>query len=149
MQSMKLVPGAPETMPAQVIGGVPGDLPMVAGFQLPPGRQRIRFTALTSAGDVIDRWVQLQPVPNLGDNPVVLSTPRFLRGRNIIEFRAIEANPDAAPTASTRFSPTDRVLVELRTHAQDGSTPRISVDLLNAQGNLLRTLDAPPRKNRL
>ena len=133
-----------EVMPAQVIGGTPGELPLVATFQLAPGRQRLRFTALTSTGDIIDRWVQVQPVPDFSDSPIVLSTPRFLRARTIAEFRAMETNPDAAPTAATRFAATDRVLVELRLQARDGSTPRLEVELLNAKGDLLRSLETPP-----
>ncbi len=133
-----------ETMAAQVIGGGPGELPMVATFQLSPGRQRIRFTSLTAAGDIIDRWVQSQPIPDLSTQPLVLATPRFLRARNMLEFRAIEANPSAAPTALTRFGPTDRVLVEIEAQAPEGQTPAITVDLLNAKGDLLRPLDVPP-----
>ena len=134
-----------ETMPAQVIGGVPGELPLAAHFQMAPGRHRIRFTSLSAAGEVIDRWVQAQPVPDLTKQTLVLSTPRFLRARNMIEFRAIESNPNASPVASTRFGPTDRVLVELETDAGGGGgDPQIKVELLNAKGEVLRGLDVPP-----
>ena len=51
-----------ETMPAQVIGGAPGELPLMARFEWPAGRQRLRFTSLTAAGETIDRWVQTQVV---------------------------------------------------------------------------------------
>ena len=132
-----------EVMPAQVIGGMPGELPLAAHFELAPGRHRIRFTSLTSAGDVIDRWVQAQPVPDLTKQTLVLSTPRFLRARNMVEFRAIDSNPNASPTASTRFGPTDRVLIELETQAPAGETPQIKVELLNAKGDVLRGLDVP------
>src|SRR5688572_8008591 len=91
-----------ETMPAQVIGGAPGELPLMARFDLPGGRQRIRFTSLTAAGDVIDRWVQSQAVPDLSKQALVLSTPKILRARNMVELRAVESNPNASPTASTR-----------------------------------------------
>ncbi len=133
-----------ETMPAQVIGGGPGELPLAAHFELTPGRHRIRFTSLTAAGDIIDRWVQAQPIPDLTKQTLVLSTPRFLRARNMLEFRAIESNPAASPTASTRFGPTDRVLVELETQAPEGETPQIKVELLNAKGDVLRGLEVPP-----
>jgi VWFA-related protein len=131
------------TMPAQVIGGAPGELPLAAEFLMRPGRHRIRFTVMTSAGDVIDRWVVSRIVPDSTKHSVVLSTPRFLRARNMIEFRAIEANPAASPTASTRFGPTDRVLVELEAQGTDGQPPDIKVELLNAKGDLLRALDVP------
>jgi VWFA-related protein len=133
-----------ETMAAQVIGGAPGELPLIASFEVAPGRQRIRFTSLSSNGEIIDRWVAAQPIPDLSKRLLVLATPRFLRARNMIELRAIEANPNAAPAASMRFGPTDRVMVELEVHAPAGPSPEFKVDLLNAKGDMLRALDVPP-----
>jgi VWFA-related protein len=136
-----------ETMPAQVIGGVPGELPLMARFEFAPGRQRLRFTALSAKGDVLDRWVQAQAIPDFTAQPLVLATPKVLRARNMVELRAIEANASAAPTAATRFGPTERVLIEIECHAEGGAIPQLKVDLLNAKGDLLRTLDAPPLAN--
>ena len=133
-----------ETMPAQVIGGAPGELPLMARFELPAGRHRLRFTALTASGELIDRWVQSQNVPDFTKQSLVLATPKVLRARNMVEFRAIESNPAASPTASTRFTGTDRVIVEIEYQAFGGQTPEIKVDLLNAKGDLLRTLPASP-----
>ncbi len=127
-------------MPAQVIGGAPGELPLMARFDLPGGRHRIRFTSLTASGELIDRWVQAQTVPDLTKQSLVLATPKILRARNMVEFRAIESNPAASPTASTRLAATDRVLVEIEYQALGGQTPQIKVDLLNAKGDLLQTL---------
>jgi len=135
-----------ESMPAQVIGGGPGELPLVAHFEWPAGRQRIRFTSLTATGETIDRWVQVQAVPDLSKSPLVLATPRFLRARNMIELRAIEANPAPSPTATMRFGATERVLVEIE-YSAPGETPVIKVDLLNAKGDVLRPLDAPAPSN--
>jgi VWFA-related protein len=132
-----------EAMPGQVIGGAPGELPLIAHFSMTPGRQRIRFTSVTAAGDIIDRWIHAQPIPDFSKQPLTLSTPRFLRARNMIEFRAIEANPEAAPAASARFGPTDRVLVELEARGDGADSTSITVDLLNAKGDVLRALDVP------
>ena len=131
-------------MPAQVIGGAPGELPLMARFDLAGGRHRLRFTSLTASGEVIDRWVQSQAVPDFSKQSLVLATPKILRARNMVEFRAIESNPAASPTASTRFTGTDRVLVEIEYQALGGQTPQIKVDLLNAKGDLLQTLATPP-----
>ena len=132
-----------ETMPAQVIGGAPGELPLMARFDFPGGRQRLRFTSLTASGEVIDRWVQNQVVPDFSRQSLVLSTPKVLRARNMIEFRAIESNPTASPTASTRLAVTDRVLIDVE-YQSVGQTPQIKVDLLNAKGDLLQKLATPP-----
>jgi VWFA-related protein len=132
-----------ETMPAQVIGGIPGELPLLARFDFPGGRQRLRFTSLTASGEVIDRWVQNQVVPDFSKQSLVLSTPKVLRARNMIEFRAVESNPAASPTASTRLAATDRVLIDIE-YQSIGQTPQIKVDLLNAKGDLLQKLATPP-----
>lgn len=133
-----------ETVPAQVIGGAPGELPLMARFDWPAGRQRVRFTSLTAAGETIDRWVQTQVVPDLSKSSIVLATPRFLRARNMIELRAIEANPSPSPTALNRFAATERVLVEIECAAPEGDQPQVKIDLLTAKGDLLQTLGAPP-----
>ena len=111
-------------IPAQVIGGAPGELPLLARFDLPGGKQRLRFTSYTVKGDLIDRWVQTQTVPDFSKQTLVLSTPKILRARNMIEFRAIEANPLASSTASTKFSATDRVLVEIECQAPAAEAQR-------------------------
>ena len=131
------------TMAAQLIAGAPGEIPMIAQFDLAPGRYRVRFTSLTAAGDIIDRWVQSVTIPTLSNEPIALATPRFLRARNMIELRAIEANPAPAPTAATRFRPGDRVLVEIECWTAPGTTPAITVELLNAKGDVLKPLLAP------
>ncbi|MSO61536.1 MAG: VWA domain-containing protein [Acidobacteria bacterium] len=136
-----------ESLPGQVIGGAPGELPLMAHFDWPAGRQRLRFTSLTAAGETLDRWVQTQVVPDLSQSAIVLATPRFLRARNMIELRAIEANPSPSPAASTRFTATERVLVEIECAAPAGETAQITVDLLNAKGDVLRALDVPPPVN--
>ena len=132
------------TVDSQVIASVPGEIPLVARYELAPGPHRFRLTSLSRAGETIDRWVQTVTLPSLADEPLILSTPRFLRGRTMIELRAIEANPAAAPTAATRFRPSDRVLVEVECLTADGGPVVVSVDLLNAAGDLLRPVDVPP-----
>lgn len=133
-----------ETMPSQIIGGAPGELPLMARFDFVAGKHRVRFTSYTSAGEIIDRWIQTQNVPDLSKQTIVLSTPKVLRAKNMVEFRAIEGNPSASPTAATRFGATDRVMVDIECIAPAGETPRLKVDLLNAKGDVLRALDTPP-----
>jgi len=132
-----------ETMPSQTIGGAPGELPLMARFDFVGGKHRLRFTSFTSAGDVIDRWVQSQAVPDFSKQSLVMTTPKILRAKNMVEFRAIEANPAASPTAATRFGGTDRVMVDIEVQAPAGQKPDLKVDLLNAKGDLLRALDTP------
>lgn len=132
-----------DSMPAKVIGGAPGTPPLLADFEFAAGRQRLRFTSLSAAGDIVDRWIVNQAVPDLSSESLVLATPKVLRARNMIELRAIEANPLAPPTAAKSFSATDRVLIEVACQPVGGAPAQLVIDLLNQQGDLLRTLDAP------
>jgi hypothetical protein len=82
-------------------------------------------------------------VPDFSKQPVVLATPKVLRAKNMVEFRAIEANPTASPTAATRFFATDRVMVDIECQVPAGETPKLRAELLNAKGDVLRGLDVP------
>jgi VWFA-related protein len=135
------------SMEAKVIAGAPGEIPIVAQFEFPPGRQRLRMTLMTSAGDTIDRWIQTITIAAVASDAISLATPRFLRARSVPELRAIEANPAPAPTASRRFRPSERVLVEIECHAPGDGRAELKFDLLNGKGDVLRELDAPALAN--
>ena len=135
--------GGKDVGEGKTIGSGAGELPVVARFEFAPGRQRMRFTAMNKAGEVMDRWVVNTTVPDLSREPLVLSTPKLLRARSMPEFRAMEANATAPATAAKTFAATDRVLVEIECRGPDGLAPQIKVDLLNQKGDLLRALDAP------
>jgi len=135
------------SMDAQVIAGAPGEIPLIAQFEFPPGRQRLRMTSMTAAGETIDRWIQSVTIPAMGGDVIALATPRFLRARSMPEFRAIEANPAPAPTASRRFRPSERVVVEIECYAPGDGRPELKFDLLNGKGDVLRELDAPALEN--
>jgi hypothetical protein len=131
----------------KVIAGAPGEIPIVANFDFAPGRQRLRMTLMTSAGDTIDRWIQTVAIPELGGKALALATPRFLRARSMPEFRAIEANPEPAPAASRRFRPSERVVVMVECYSEGETAPELTFELLNGKGDLLRKLDAPALVN--
>ena len=91
---------ARRSMPAQVIGGAPGELPMMAHFRVAGGRHRLRFTSLTAKGET-DRSLGADRrwCPTSQRAASCWRRRKFLRARNMIELRAIEANPTPSPTA--------------------------------------------------
>jgi VWFA-related protein len=131
----------------QVIAGAPGEIPLIASYDVEPGRFRVRFTSHSSSGDVLDRWVQNLIIPSLAEEPLGLATPRFLRARSMAELRMLEANPNPAPVAGTLFRRTERVLMDVECYAPEAAMPELSIDLLNAKGDPLRALDIPPPVN--
>lgn len=131
-------------LPGQAIADLPGELPALADFDLAPGRRRMRLTAQSAKGDILDQWVETIDVPALAGAPLALATPRLLRARSAAELRALEQSLSGSPTATARFRPSERVLVDVACYAAPGVVPEVDVELLNGKGDRLRSLDAPP-----
>jgi hypothetical protein len=104
-------------------------------FSLPIGKSLLRMTTYDASGEVMDRWTQDVTVPTF-DNDLSLATPRFLLARSAFELRALQANPDATPSASRRLRKSDRLLVELESYSSEGA-PELTVELLNQKGDSL------------
>jgi len=114
-----------------------------AVFDVAPGRVRLQMSIEDSADQVIDSDVRDISVRDL-TGPVALGTAEILRTRNAREFRAVDADPAAAPVAAREFSRTERLIVRFPAYAPDGN-PRVSVRLVNRVGQTLRDL---PHKDR-
>jgi VWFA-related protein len=147
LQIEPIGPDGKPAMSAQAIAASPGELPTLAEFEFAPGRQRVRFTAQSAEGDIVDQWSRTLDVPSLSGEPLALATPRFLRARSALELRTIEQGAPPSPTATARFRPTERVVVDVECYAAPATTPDFDVELLNSRGDLLRRLDAPPPAN--
>jgi len=129
--------------PATIATGA-ADAPTMARFDLEPGTWSVRLTARDADGATIDRWVQPLVIPDLIDQPLLISTPRFLRARSPFELRALRANPAPSPTATRRFRRTDRVLVDIEVVTAPGVPVDVITELLNTEGTVLAPLPAPP-----
>jgi VWFA-related protein len=113
----------------------------IATFDLlPASAMTLRFTVQDAAGEVLDEWRQDLDVPNLGADPIALSTPRFLRAQSAFEMRALDRGSDPAPAATRRFRKTDRVLVDVECYA-DGQHATVTAQLLNGRGDRLTDLN--------
>ncbi|MDP1568926.1 MAG: VWA domain-containing protein [Vicinamibacterales bacterium] len=134
--------------PATIATGA-ADAPTMAHFDLDPGTWSMRLTARDAEGATIDRWVQPLVVPDLVDQPLLISTPRFLRARSPFELRALRANPSPSPTASRRFRRTDRVLVDIGVVIAPGVPVDLVTELLNTEGKVLAPLPVSPPEDGL
>jgi hypothetical protein len=99
--------------------------------------------AIEDVGEqVIDSDVREISVRDL-KGPVALGTAEILRTRNAREFRAVDADPAAAPVASREFSRTERLIVRFPVYSPEGN-PRVTVRLVNRIGQTLRDLAVEP-----
>ncbi|MEQ1898358.1 MAG: VWA domain-containing protein [Vicinamibacterales bacterium] len=110
-------------------------------FELPVG-QRVawRLTVRAADGRVLDQWDQPMAVPDLRAGRVQLATPRVYVARTVLEARAVEGGTAVAPSASRRFTRTDRVRVDVEGYAEAGIPLVVSADVLGAGGRSLVVL---------
>ncbi len=118
-----------------------------ATFDVPAGRIQLDMNVLSMAGATLDTDVRDLEVPDLragGKGPVML-TPEFSRGRTMPEFRAIVADPLAAPTPSRLFSRGDRLLIRLPVWSPSGAPVQVTATVANAVGGAMRAVDRKDR----
>jgi VWFA-related protein len=117
-----------------------GDVGMLrAVFDVPPGSVRLRMSIEDTSLQIIDSDVRDITVRDLAES-VVIGTPEVLRARNALEYRALDADPDAAPVASREFSRTERLLIRVPAYAPAGQVAVVSARLLSRNGQPIRDL---------
>jgi VWFA-related protein len=108
-------------------------------FEAPPGRLRTRATVRNTAGEEIDSWSHDTIVPLATDGSLV-GTPIVYRPASVLQYRALMAGTEIAPSAVRRFRRTDRAVVRLAMAAHLKAP--VDVQLLNRQGVPLKTMAA-------
>ncbi|MEO7275461.1 MAG: VWA domain-containing protein, partial [Vicinamibacterales bacterium] len=107
---------------------------------VPAGRLQIDLRIRGADGVVIDTGAQDVEVPiTRGSGPVLLQ-PQIVRARTVREFRALSADPTAAPTPVRVFSRSERLLVRVPAYNPDGAAVTASVSVSNVKGATIRTL---------
>jgi VWFA-related protein len=136
------VPDAPVASagPAAPPGGVGPSGPSQVTFDAPPGELQIRYSVEDANNSVIDSDSRQYTVPDLTGPQVTLSTPEVIRARTVAEFRQMNTDPHAVPTAGREFRRTDRLLIRFDAYAPSGA-PAIAARLLNRTGEAM--LDLP------
>jgi hypothetical protein len=109
-------------------------------FEAPPGPMQLRYSVENANAGVIDTDVREIAVPDLTAPQVQLSTPHVLRARTVKEFRELNADAHAVPSAAREFRRTDRLVIRFDAYAPAG-TPEVSAKLLNRGGQAM--LDVP------
>lgn len=120
------------------VAGAPNDEPSLAVFEAPPGRLRVQMTIEGADKRLLDTDVREVVVGALA-GPVALGTAEVLRAQSARLYRALEADPGAAPVAAREFSRAERLLIRVRAYAALGA-PEVSARLLSTLGSAMRDL---------
>jgi len=113
-------------------------------FDVNPGKVQLRVSVEGAASQVLDSETREITVPDLTSAQPMLGTPAILRARTAREFQQIRTEADVVPLAIREFSRIEHLLVRVPTYGPGGTTPALSVHLLNRTGAPMNELKAEP-----
>ena len=122
--------------------GPAGAAPDHASFDAPAGPVRVDMKILDGKGVVLDTDARDLIVPRPRSNGPTLYTPAVLRARSAREFRALAADPSAAPIPTREFRRTDRLLIRIPAIDEAGAPAPVAATLLNRWRQPMRAVAA-------
>ena len=128
--------------------GSPGQVNVSRGgtvsFDVNPGKVQLRVSVEGVSSQVLDTETRELTVPDMTGPQALLGTPAVFRARTLRDYQALKTDAGAMPIAIREFSRTDRVLVRVPTFSPGGTSPSLSVHLLNRAGQAMSEIPATP-----
>ena len=118
-------------------------------FEAPAGTVDIRLTAENANGRRLDTDQVSLLVPDFTGTGPLISTPFVYRGRTARDLQAVRTATAPAVTLRRMFSRTERLLLRFGAYGPAGTTPKVTLRLLNSKGDSLATLPDPVRVGEL
>jgi len=113
-------------------------------FDVPPGKMQLRMSVEGDASQVLDSEIREVAVPDLTGTQPMLGTPELFVAHTARDFTQLKGDANAVPQAGREFRRTDRLVVRVPAYGPGGTTPAISVHLLNRAGDPMTELQASP-----
>lgn len=118
--------------------------PSAVTFEAAPGPLQLRAMFEAADGGVVDTERRTFDVPDFTTTGVALSTPRVYRSFTPREMRALRENPAAVPISSREFSRRERLLLRFDAYGPGGTSPEVTVRLLNRDAQPMTDLTVEP-----
>jgi VWFA-related protein len=115
----------------------------VVTFDAPAGPLRVRVTSSNAKGIRIDNEEESLDVPDFTHTGPQLTAAFLYRGRTARDLQQVRATELPTPAVSPIFSRTERVLIRFGAYGPSGTVPKITMRLLNQNGDALAALPAP------
>ena len=114
-------------------------------FDAPAGGVQVSVVAENAKGMRLDHDETMLEVPDFTAAGPLITTPIVFRGRTARDMQQIRASAAPVPAATRIFSRTERLLVRFQAYGPGGTTPTITMRLLNNQGKVMAPLPAPTK----
>jgi VWFA-related protein len=118
--------------------------PQRVTFDAPPGKLQLRLSVEGTASQVLDSETREITIPDMTAPSATLGTPEVFRARTLPELNRLKTDPDAIPTAAREFLRSDRLVVRVPVYGPGGTTPELSVHLLNRAGQAMNQFTPTP-----
>jgi VWFA-related protein len=116
-------------------------------FDAVPGKMQLRVSVEGTGSQVLDTEVREINVPDMTGAQTVIGTPEVFRARTVREYQQLKTDVDPVPLAAREFSRTDRLLIRVLVYGPGGTSPALSVHVLNRSGSPMSELAAQPAPN--
>jgi hypothetical protein len=114
-------------------------------FTAPPGTVRLQVMGENAAGQRVERADEATEVPDFTAVGPLISTPMVFRGRTVRELQQVRAAEQPMPAIGRDFSRTERLLIRFHAYGAAGTTPTVTMRLLNNLGKQMAALPPPTR----
>jgi hypothetical protein len=112
-------------------------------FTAPAGPLRVRVTPENEKGLRLDADEAALDVPDFTATGPSLTTPFLSRGRTARDLQQIRQAEAPAPVVNAVFGRAERMLIRFGAYGAAGTTPHLTMRLLNQNGDQLAALPAP------
>lgn len=112
-------------------------------FAAPAGPIRVRVSSENARGQKLGTEDVTDRVPDFTGTGAIITAPQVFRARTARDIAVLRAATSPMPSATRQFSRTERLLVRFDAYGPAGTTPLVSLRLLNRAGDPLTALPAP------
>jgi len=112
-------------------------------FDVPPGAVRLRVTAMSASGLRIDTINRDLDVPDFTSVGAFITTPAVFSAHTARAMQQIRTAAVPVPTPVREFARTEQLLFRFQAYGPGGTTPKMTMRLLNQLGQPMVDLPAP------
>jgi VWFA-related protein len=114
-------------------------------FEAPPGSVRVRVDIANATGRRLETSEATIEVPDFSATSAQITTPLVFRGRTARDLQQVRAVESPMPTTGRTFARAERVLLRFDAYGPGGTTPTLTMRVLNKQGAAMASMPPPTR----
>lgn len=112
-------------------------------FEAPAGSLHVRADLTHASGRRLESTDISVDVPDFSSTEPQITTPFVFRGRTARDLQQVRAQTTPMPTTARTFTRAERLLLRFSAYAPGGTTPTLTMKVLNKQGASMASMPPP------